>query len=49
VGLVYDPKGLSGVTIVRLRVPGVLQLTIKTESSILRGHGCDFTLQNIIN
>jgi hypothetical protein len=26
VGLVYDPKGLSGVTTVRLEVAGVLQI-----------------------
>jgi hypothetical protein len=38
VGLVYDPKGLSGVTTARLGVAGVLQMVSEPTLAISRAH-----------
>jgi hypothetical protein len=36
VGLVYDPRGLAGVTTVRPEVPGVLQMVTEPTLTVAR-------------
>jgi hypothetical protein len=36
VGLVYDPRELTGVTTVRLRVAGVLQIVLEPTLAVLQ-------------